>query len=494
MTGATSSRVGTVDNVPRLLAGLSLLHLLIWTAVPTLVTTNAPFEVVRAVAYGHEWQMGYRTGPPLVPWLLEGIVELAGTRLWPFFLSAQLCLVFTFVIVWKLARRFCGPWGAFAAVLAVEGVYFASNASPELNPSVVQMPLAALFGWRLHSALVGKRMIDWIIVGFSLGLGLWASYSMAAYVAVLAVVPWFSRWRGLSWAGVGLATAVAAALILPHVAWLADGGLDQIVGRVGEHRHPIGGQAGVGVIALPVLGRFLATLPFWLIAATLLAWHRHGIAIEPSSEVGDADRRVALALAICPVVALVVFIGITGRGFDRMLDGGIWCFMGLAIVIGWRPVISAERVKWFGLSWAFVFLLPVFSFTMTHTVGLLVSKRELKAHFPGALVARTVTDEWRRLSGRPLRYVVGSGWLAGNVGLYSADRPTVFVRADPRRNPWVDLHDLAEEGAVLIWSVEKDGADIPEELSRVFPAAVRQPVIEVHVLSRRYEIGWAMAR
>lgn len=209
---------------------------------------------------------------------------------------------------------------------------------------------------------------------------------------------------------------------------------------------------------------------------------------------GRLDRDVALALAICPVVALIVFAAITGRGVDRMLDGGIWCFMGLAMVICWRPVISAERVRWFGLSWALVFLLPVFSFTMTHTVGLLLSKRELKAHFPGALVARTVTDGWRDQSGRPLRYVVGSGWLAGNVGLYSPDRPTVFVRADPRRNPWVDLRDLADGGAVLIWSIEKDGVGIPGELSRLFPGAIPQPVIEVHVLNRRYEIGWAVAR
>ncbi len=493
MTGVASSRAGTIENVPRLLAGLSLLHLLIWTAVPTLVTSNAPFEVVRAVAYGHEWQMGYRTGPPLVPWLLEGIVELAGTRLWPFFLSAQLCLVFTFVIVWKLARRFCGPWAAFAAVLAVEGAYFASNSSPELNPSVVQMPLAALFGWRLHCALAGKRMIDWIVVGLSLGVGLWASYSMAAYVAVLAVAPCFSRRCGRSWAGVAVAMALAGVLILPHVAWLADGGLELVVDARGL-RDPVGDQAGIGSIALPVLGRLLATLPFWLIAATLLAWPRQGIAIERSPDVGRLDRDVALALAICPVVALIVFAAITGRGVDRMLDGGIWCFMGLAMVICWRPVISAERVRWFGLSWALVFLLPVFSFTMTHTVGLLLSKRELKAHFPGALVARTVTDGWRDQSGRPLRYVVGSGWLAGNVGLYSPDRPTVFVRADPRRNPWVDLRDLADGGAVLIWSIEKDGVGIPGELSRLFPGAIPQPVIEVHVLNRRYEIGWAVAR
>lgn len=483
-----------VDDVPRLLIGLSLLHLLIWTAVPTLITTNASFEVVRAIAYGHEWQMGYRTGPPLVPWLLEAIVELAGTRLWPFFLSAQLCLVFTFVIVWKLARRFCGPWGAFAAVLAVEGVYFASTSLPELNPGVIQMPIAALFGWRLHRALTGNRMADWIIVGFSLGLGLWASYSMAAYVAVLAVAPCFSPRRDRSWAGVALAAAVAGALVSPHFAWLADGGLDVVVDRSYELREPVGAHAGIGGIALPVLGRLLATLPFWLIAATLLAWPRHGVAIERSRAVSDADRHLVLALAICPAAALAVFIGITGRGGDHLLDGGIWCFMGLAMILCWRPVISAERVRWFGLSWAFVFLLPAFSFTMTHTVGMMLSKRELKAHFPGALVAQTVTDEWRRLSGRRLRYVAGSSWLAGNVGLYSPDRPTVFVRADPRRNPWVDLRDLAENGAVLIWNTEKDGRDIPKELRRLFPEAIRQPIIEVHVLSRRYEIGWAVAR
>ena len=52
-------------RVPRRCTGV------IWTALPSLIYFNLPLDVIEAMVYGREWQLGYDKLPPL-PWWLGG--------------------------------------------------------------------------------------------------------------------------------------------------------------------------------------------------------------------------------------------------------------------------------------------------------------------------------------------------------------------------------------------------------------------------------------
>ena len=42
-----------------------------WTALPALLYPNLPLDLIEALTYGREWQLGYDKLPPLPWWLVE---------------------------------------------------------------------------------------------------------------------------------------------------------------------------------------------------------------------------------------------------------------------------------------------------------------------------------------------------------------------------------------------------------------------------------------
>src|SRR5271170_1189773 len=73
----------------RLLAAFTFIHVVFWTIVPTILCDNPPLDIIEGVAYGQEWQLSYWKLPPLPWWIDQAVWQLAGARIWPFFLVGQ---------------------------------------------------------------------------------------------------------------------------------------------------------------------------------------------------------------------------------------------------------------------------------------------------------------------------------------------------------------------------------------------------------------------
>ena len=54
----------------RALAAILALLAAVWTALPTLLYPNLPLDLIEALLYGREWQLGYDKLPPLPWWLV----------------------------------------------------------------------------------------------------------------------------------------------------------------------------------------------------------------------------------------------------------------------------------------------------------------------------------------------------------------------------------------------------------------------------------------
>src|SRR5215472_14143617 len=46
-------------------------HAAIWTILPFAAYPNLPLDIIEALTYGREWQLGYDKLPPLPWWLVE---------------------------------------------------------------------------------------------------------------------------------------------------------------------------------------------------------------------------------------------------------------------------------------------------------------------------------------------------------------------------------------------------------------------------------------
>src|ERR1039458_2694743 len=92
-------------------AAFLALHAAVWTALPALLYPNLPLDLIEALIYGREWQLGYDKLPPLPWWLVEIAYQIAGHD-FAYYLLAQVAVVAAFVGVWAMARPLAGVFGA----------------------------------------------------------------------------------------------------------------------------------------------------------------------------------------------------------------------------------------------------------------------------------------------------------------------------------------------------------------------------------------------
>src|SRR5499427_8704269 len=99
----------------RALAVILTLHAAVWTALPALLYPNLPLDLIEALTYGREWQLGYDKLPPLPWWLIEAVYRTVGIDA-AYYAVAQVAVIAAFTAVWATARPLVGPLGALAAV------------------------------------------------------------------------------------------------------------------------------------------------------------------------------------------------------------------------------------------------------------------------------------------------------------------------------------------------------------------------------------------
>ncbi len=141
----------------RALAAFLALHAAVWTALPALLYPNLPLDLIEALTYGREWQLGYDKLPPLPWWLVEIVYRLVGHD-FAYYLLAQIAVVAAFALVWLTARPLVGPLGALVAVLIVDGLHYFNYTAAKFNHDVIQLPFWALAGFAFHRALRGGRI------------------------------------------------------------------------------------------------------------------------------------------------------------------------------------------------------------------------------------------------------------------------------------------------------------------------------------------------
>src|SRR4029077_13629500 len=125
------------------LGAILCLHAVVWTALPTLLYANLPLDLIEALTYGREWQLGYDKLPPLPWWLVEIIHRVIGHDC-AYYLLAQIAIVAALWLIWLTARPLVGPVGALVSVLIVDGLHYLNFTSAKFNHDVVQLPFWAL--------------------------------------------------------------------------------------------------------------------------------------------------------------------------------------------------------------------------------------------------------------------------------------------------------------------------------------------------------------
>jgi 4-amino-4-deoxy-L-arabinose transferase-like glycosyltransferase len=489
--------IGSVERRPgAAFAGFLALHFAVWTALPALLYANLPLDLIEALTYGREWQLGYDKLPPLPWWLVEVAHRAVGADV-AYYALAQLAVVAAFALVFATARPLVGAAGALVAVLIIDGMHYFHYTAVKFNHDVVQLPFWALAGYAFHGALKRGRNAYWLLLGLAFGGALWAKYFVVVLAAPYVLFMLFDRQarRAFATPGPWLALLVALLIAAPHVAWLfqtdflpfayvshraapAHGWFDHIL-------HP----------ASFAVSQIFFMLPSFFIAAALF-WPRN---TSPLPFVGNEksvdafDRRIVTLIAFGPALTMIALAGVSGRGSIAMWGYPLWLFLGLWIVMLARATLDAARLTRIVAVWATVFSAFVVAFIINYSALPFLDHRYRAVLFPGTSLGEILTRRFHAATGQPLRYVIGSMWDGGNLAHYSPDQPEVLVDGSPARAPWIDLDDLRKNGAVVVWT-QGDTAQMPPQFTAVATdAAVGAPFdLPMRRGPGTVHVGWAI--
>jgi len=489
--------IDAVERRPKTaFAAFLALHGVIWTALPALVFVNLPLDVIEAMVYGREWQLGYDKLPPLPWWLAEIVWRVFGTDA-SLYALCQVMVVLAFVAVWATARPLVGAVGALAACLIVDGLHYLTISSVKFNHNVIELPLWALAGFAFHAALKREKLRDWLVLGVALGLAFWAKYFVAILVVPVALFLLFDRdaRRRLATPGPWVAAAIALIVMAPHLVWLVQS--DFLPLHYVESRSATA-RGVLDYLLFPA--EYLSSQVFFLIPALFIAapllWRPpKPPAARPNAD--TLDRRIVALLAFGPALTLFVASLVSGRGTQATWGYPLWLFLGLFIVIFAPAAFERARLAHLGAHWAAVFVIFAAAFVVDYVVLPNLDHRYRAAFFPGDALSAAITQRFEAATGKKPAYVIGSMWDGGNVSHYSTARPQPRVLIDglPRRAPWIDLADLRSRGAVLVWT-ESDPRVLPPAFAAVAPGAeIGAPF---QLTWRRgggaVSVGWAILR
>lgn len=474
--------------------GFLFIHALVWTALPALLYPNLPLDLIEALVYGREWQLGYDKLPPLPWWLVEVAHRVIGYD-FAYYLLAQGAVVAGFAAVWAMARPLIGARGALVALLILDGLHYFNYTAAKFNHDVIQLPFWALAGYALHRALRSGETRYWLLLGLTIGLSLWSKY----FVAVLAVP--FGLFmladrdarKHLATPGPYIALAAAIAAMAPHLVWLVQN--DFLPFGYAEHRAQLS-RGWYDHLWHPfqfAIGQLFFLIPSLLIALPLF-WPRPTKDEPPVVVAADAfDMRIVTLLAFGPLATVLALSAVSGRGTIAMWGYPLFLFGSVWLVLVARRFLDDARIIRIGIIWSVVFTVLGLAFIGNYGVLPQYDHRYRAVLYPGSDLARELSDRYRTLTGKEIVYVIGTMWDGGNASHYMPTQPRVLIDGKPARAPWIDLNDLRARGAVVVWT-DGDRSALPVEYRAIAADAQVQPPFTLPFRrgGQVLNVGWAI--
>jgi 4-amino-4-deoxy-L-arabinose transferase-like glycosyltransferase len=486
-----------IERYPgRAFAAFAALHAAVWTLLPTLLYPNLPLDLIEALMYGREWQLGYDKLPPL-PWWLVEIAHQAIGHDFAYYLLAEIVVIAAFALVFAASRPLTGGVGALIAVLILDGLHYVNFTAVKFNHDVVQLPFWALAGFALHRGLRGGRIADWLLLGLAVGMALWAKYFVVVLVAPMIVFMLVDRRarQALKTPGPWIAVAVALVVAAPHLVWLVK--TDFLPFAYAEHR-AMPSRGWYDHLWHPLrfaVGQLFFLLPALAIAAPLFI-PRRGAGERDAKPSADAfDYRIVTWLAFGPLATVLLMSAVSGRGTIAMWGYPIWLFLGTWMVLTARPALEGWRLRRMLTTWAIVFSCLAVAFVVNYDLRSRFGHRYIAVFFPGGRLGAEIGERFRAATGQPLHYVIGSMWLGGNIAHYAPSHPRVLVDGEPQRAPWIDLSDMRRKGAAVVWT-GGDPNRLPAQYRAIAPQAAVQPPLQLpnRFGNRTATFGWAVVR
>jgi 4-amino-4-deoxy-L-arabinose transferase-like glycosyltransferase len=397
---------------------LCLYHLIIWTLVPYFSNKNLPLDVIEALAWGQDFDLGYNKHPPLSAWIPGLLFKIFGNKDWVYYLLSQIFIVISFIFLWKLSSFFLKKKSQILlSILTIEGIAFYTFETPQFNVNICQIPLWIGTIYFFLKSTKNNKIADWIFLGTFSALGFLTKY-IFVYLLIslffLLIYIFFIR-KKINFNF--LYTVLIFFLITaPHFQWLLQNDFTTIyyaLKRGGLNEFNIYNH-----LLNPfkfLINQISILLPFLLLIYFLIKKIKIKLPF-------DNQKFILLLFSfILPFFLILITSMITGSRIRTMWMIPFYSLIGVFFIFLYQDCINLKKLKNFNI------LLIIFLVISPTLYSLRSIYNDSRTGYEGKKIALQIEKEWKTISKDKISNVGFSEWYAGNLSYHLSNRPKVFL-------------------------------------------------------------------
>ena len=394
-----------------------IIHLFVWTLIPSLTNVNLPLDTIEALAWGSNLDWGFSKHPPMSAFAAEVFYQIFGSQDWAYYFLSQIFVVSAFFVVWIFSKEFFKNQNhCLISVLLLEGIYFYNFTTPEFNVNVCQLPfwaLSVLYAWK---GFKDNKTSDWLLFGLFAALGILSKY---LFVYLLVAMDVFFIYMIIKKQAnfKSLISLLPFLLVLfPHLVWLMEN--DYITITYGLHRTGAGDQNLLDHFLHPIifLGKQIGILiPFF--AMLLFAI----LKFKTRFNFKDKKLLFLLIINVVPIIFMFLTSLIMGVKIRTMWMTPFYLFSGVLFVYLFQKKIDLKKIDKFFTAFLVLFILSPVTYSYVS-----ISNTDKRTDYPGKEIARLVENRWGKNFSNEIGVVVGDEWFGGNLSYHLSSRPKWF--------------------------------------------------------------------
>jgi 4-amino-4-deoxy-L-arabinose transferase-like glycosyltransferase len=397
---------------------LCLYHLIIWTLVPYFSNKNLPLDVIEALAWGQDFDLGYNKHPPLSAWIPGLLFKIFGNKDWVYYLLSQIFIVISFVFLWKLSSFFLKKKSQILlSVLTIEGIAFYTFETPQFNVNICQIPLWIGTIYFFLKSTKNNKIADWIFLGTFSALGFLTKYifvylliSLFFYLIYIFFIRKKINFNFL------YTVLIFFLITAPHFQWLLQNDFTTIyyaLKRGGLNEFNIYNH-----LLNPfkfLINQISILLPFLLLIYFLIKKIKIKLPF-------DNQKFILLLFSfILPFFLILITSMITGSRIRTMWMIPFYSLIGVFFIFLYQDCINLKKLKNFNI------LLIIFLVISPTLYSLRSIYNDSRTGYEGKKIALQIEKEWKTISKDKISNVGFSEWYAGNLSYHLSNRPKVFL-------------------------------------------------------------------
>jgi len=396
-----------------------IIHLALWTIIPSLTNNNLPLDTIEALAWGSNLDWGFNKHPPGSAFFPEIIYQLFGPQDWAYYLLSQIFVAIAFIVVFKFSEELLKNKSlSLISVLLLEGIYFYNFTTPEFNVNVCQLPFWALcvyYSWKLFN----KQEIDlkdcfWL--GVFSAIGFLSKYLFIYLLLTIDLlffyVIFIKKYKKFDFKHL-ISLEVFIVLLVPHLIWLTNN--DYATITYGLARTGLENSSLLNHITYPLifLGKQIGILiPFFIMSFFLIKKLKFKISLK------DKKLLFLIFINLVPIGLMFLTSILTGSKIRTMWMTPFYLFFGVLIVYLFKAQINLKKLNSFISVFLILFILSPFIYSY-----ISITETDKRTDYPGREIATKVQYAWSKSYKEPINVVFGDEWVAGNLSYHLKSRP-----------------------------------------------------------------------